>query len=585
MKMKSYSGWLLLLLLSTSSAWATSTESKLLQAEELRNQDPNKVRQLLIEIDAEVDQLNNSSRLRHLHLKAHNLASLLDFSAATSILETIEINADTNNKIKALVLRSEIEAKRSNYYESLQALRQAISLLAKVTDADSRFHVYALAATLMAKNGAYEQAKDYVTEAFSLAKTSGQAAWQCQALYSMSLINRSLDQPELLLQNATEQQNICKKIDHVKYCDALESLAIAHQHLGQHSLAENYFSQGISCHQNNNWQPESASIKINYAAYLLQRKETTKSKALLADAIPILDKAAYIKPLSQGYALLADIAENENDLPQALANYRRHMQLELSLLDKNRQRELIFNQVKFEVERNKQEELRLQRENQLLAQQAEDENRRHHLIRWAFLISGALSTLLLLTLHRLYKQRGQLRYLAENDALTGCYNRHHAVQLAEKLHAFCARRRAPIAILMVDLDHFKIINDNFGQTTGDAVLHAVGRTLGQQLRQQDVIGRYGGDKFLILLADSDRFAAETVINRCWSALTKMVINTPYQLPAITASIGVALSAESKNSLNELIACADEALYRAKDSGRDYAEYIELVSPAESDAWL
>ncbi len=569
-------GWLsLLLLFSMPSALALTTGEKLLQAEALRTHDPAKVRQLLMEIEPELEQLDNNSRLRHLHLKAHNLAIFLDFTAAIGILEKIEKSADANNQVKALVLRSDIEANRSNYKNSLQALRQAISILADVTDNEARFRVYDLAATLMAKNGSYEQAQDYVAEAFTLAKISGKPKWQCHALYTMSLINKSLERPRALLQSAMEQQKTCQNIDHLQYCDALESLAIAQQQLGQTALANDYFEQGIACYHDNNWQPGTASIKVNYAAYLLAQGQRTKAGAMLAEAVPILNQANIIKPLAAAYSLLAEIAEKEDRLSQALAHYRRHMQLERQLLDNKRQRELIFNQVKFEVERNKQEEQRLQRENQLMAQQAEDENRRHQLMSGALIISAALSALLLLTLHRLHRQRGQLRYLAESDSLTGCYSRHHAMQLAEKLHASCARRKTSMAVLMVDLDHFKTINDRFGHPAGDAVLHAAGRALAQQLRQQDVIGRYGGEEFLILLPDSDRHSAETVVNRCRLALDRLVINSPQRLPAITASIGVALSADCKSSLSELINCADEALYLAKDSGRDCVEYADI----------
>jgi two-component system cell cycle response regulator len=168
----------------------------------------------------------------------------------------------------------------------------------------------------------------------------------------------------------------------------------------------------------------------------------------------------------------------------------------------------------------------------------------------------------------------KLRYAEKHatiDGLTGLFNRRQfEVRYAEE--AAHARRHArPLALILIDLDHFKSINDTFGHEEGDRVLQHVGAAIPGVLRAEDSAFRYGGEEFVILLRDCSASAARVVAERLREALraTPVTLGTEAEVRTITFSGGVA-AAEAANSFktDDLVARADGALYRAKRGGRD-----------------
>lgn len=177
-------------------------------------------------------------------------------------------------------------------------------------------------------------------------------------------------------------------------------------------------------------------------------------------------------------------------------------------------------------------------------------------------------------------QNSILKQQAERDPLTELHNRRH---LAERLqHAFerAGRARELLAVALIDLDHFKSVNDEFGHQAGDAVLYGVAKILRSSVRKQDILARYGGEEFLIALPGLGELAVRGVLER----LRQAIADHPHDMGGtlqrrhVTASIGYALydpnnatAAAHFSSIEALIRGADEALYRAKSSGRNRVE--------------
>ena len=160
---------------------------------------------------------------------------------------------------------------------------------------------------------------------------------------------------------------------------------------------------------------------------------------------------------------------------------------------------------------------------------------------------------------------------AKIDALTGVLNRR---SLVERLDAACARARArglPISLLFIDLDHFKEINDSFGHQAGDACLSAIIPPIQAELRQSDVIGRYGGEEFVVILSSADTAAAHPIAQRILERVASVRVEGYGEPIALTCSIGVATSDMLGVWGEHLIAQADAAVYQAKRSGRNRVE--------------
>ena len=164
---------------------------------------------------------------------------------------------------------------------------------------------------------------------------------------------------------------------------------------------------------------------------------------------------------------------------------------------------------------------------------------------------------------------------AQTDPLTGVLNRR---SLIERLDAACARAKArglPIALLFIDLDHFKQINDTFGHQAGDACLRAIIEPIHAELRQSDVIGRYGGEEFVVILSSADAAAATPIAQRIVERVADVRVTGFGEPIGVTCSIGIAASDTLGIWGEPLLAQADAAVYVAKRSGRNQ---IHLAPP-------
>lgn len=160
----------------------------------------------------------------------------------------------------------------------------------------------------------------------------------------------------------------------------------------------------------------------------------------------------------------------------------------------------------------------------------------------------------------------ELEMLATRDSLTGFLNRRAFYHEAATLLKNACQREDHVACIMIDLDHFKTINDEWGHQAGDEILRRVANAITDALRNDDIIGRYGGEEFAVVIADHDGTQAALVGER----IRQTIEDWPMPYCTVTASVGVAIAAPWREAaaLQELISAADKALYDAKRNGRN-----------------
>jgi len=223
---------------------------------------------------------------------------------------------------------------------------------------------------------------------------------------------------------------------------------------------------------------------------------------------------------------------------------------------------------RFETDREIERNAQLKRE---LGVSQEQSQRQAQQLRWNAIVvsSGVLVIALLiyfLVANRRYRQ--QLVKLASQDGLTGLPNRRRTAELATAALAAATATESPLTIAIIDMDHFKIINDRCGHATGDFVLREFARVGREALRHSDVLGRWGGEEFLLVMPGANLEVAQASLER----MRTLVFGI--QLPAsgaglrVSVSAGLATSFRHGRSLDEMIARADAALYIAKNEGRD-----------------
>ena len=172
-----------------------------------------------------------------------------------------------------------------------------------------------------------------------------------------------------------------------------------------------------------------------------------------------------------------------------------------------------------------------------------------------------------------------LRYFMERDSLTGLLNHSN---LKEQLHREvmrCQRTALPLSFAMIDADHFKRVNDTYGHLTGDRVLKSLSRILQDRLRRTDILGRYGGEEFGIILLNTDGKQAVEIMDEIRENFSRVLHHAEHKEFSVTFSCGVASFPDIRNA-SKLSSAADEALYAAKAQGRNRVYHVDDLTEAD-----
>ncbi len=311
--------------------------------------------------------------------------------------------------------------------------------------------------------------------------------------------------------------------------------------------------------------------------------EYAQAQSKLHDASQLFDK--YGRDISSVYILtdLGQVYLEQNDLEQA-------EQALLKALEASSQMEMRNEQARCH------EYLSRIFERKGRLDQALEHYKKFYILREAIAGEGALKQLAALRvsnqietaqrdaeIHRLQKEKLQIELdehkrihailedLATRDPLTNLFNRRHFINLAEQEWKRSMRYGHPLCALMLDVDHFKQINDQHGHATGDKALTSVANVIQSTLRSTEIAGRYGGDEFVVLLPETLLQNAVRVAERICQSIREYTISSDLGVIELTTSIGVACMTgdhrDTSKSLNDLLSHADQALYDAKRSGK------------------
>lgn len=257
---------------------------------------------------------------------------------------------------------------------------------------------------------------------------------------------------------------------------------------------------------------------------------------------------------------LADAAERLGDAIAALAHVRRAQALYEQLVGRSARARRIALEIGFDLARAQRErDHAIESRERIAADRA-------RLVE----LNAALEAKIAEneTLH------ARLREQALRDPLTGLHNRRYLFEVGPGLLELVRRQGSPLAVVLVDLDHFKLLNDTYGHGAGDAVLQRFAALFAAALRKSDVISRHGGEEFVALLPDIDGPGAQAMLDRLLEAYQNEVHeHGRKRLPRCTFSAGIAVFPRHGSTLEQLLSRADRALYRAKQNGRARVEAV------------
>ncbi|WP_200897872.1 GGDEF domain-containing protein [Arsukibacterium sp. MJ3] len=282
--------------------------------------------------------------------------------------------------------------------------------------------------------------------------------------------------------------------------------------------------------------------------------------------------------LVEAYATLYQIAKAEQNYQQALHYLERKQQIEGEFNANKASQQAAYHTVRSQIEFQNQRISLLDRDNELLVLQQNiyrEEVKNSHLL---LLLSALLGSIALVFAYRGLAGRKRFKLMAEYDQLTGISNRYHFNYQAKQALRFCQSRQKPVAMILFDLDHFKVINDQFGHATGDWALQQIVLICKQFMRSNDIFGRIGGEEFVIMLPDCELDKASLLAEICRDAVYGIETTSIEYDFSLSASFGVSGSDISGYDVKQLLADADNAMYQAKTNGRNQVvEFSKTVT--------
>ncbi len=415
--------------------------------------------------------------------------------------------------------------------------------------------------TALCNLGAYHQdlfnlddARTLSNQALEFAQAAGTPAGMAIAAANLIVIHHAAGQPaearamvELLRAQATASGPAA-----LQRC-AL-ALALGHLSVGEAEAAQRYLDQGTAS--------DSDGDSLAFRTWL-------QARCWLAHGLPerarelstrVLHERASRRRVDPPYDLMelhraaADACEALGDVRGALAFVRQAHALYEQLVGRSARARFIALQAGHEL-------ATVQRERDLALDSrrtVEDDHRR----------LAQLNDELQLKIAETQMLHARLQEQAVRDPLTGLHNRRHLFDVAPGLLELARRNDRPLCVVLIDLDHFKLLNDTFGHQAGDTVLQRFANLMPQLLRRSDVICRHGGEEFVAVMPDIDADGADAVLHRLLQEY-----QTPFQdtgtrrLPSCSFSAGIAIFPKHGHTLEQLLSRADRALYRAKSLGR------------------
>lgn len=362
---------------------------------------------------------------------------------------------------------------------------------------------------------------------------------------ALAMAERMLAEPDRLLPGALERFST--------------TLALAFLGVGDIDRAERFLSRGA------NSQPADGD-GVGLWSWLQARCAMARGNPRLADDITRRSIEAHelrqisVQPfdLMQLFRTAADAREQLGDLAGALACTRRAHALYEELVGRSARARFIALEVEHEVA-----QARLERDRAVLSRETADEDRRR---------LAELNRKLQATLAETALLQARLREQALRDPLTGLHNRRYLFEAAPQLIDLALRQRGELCVAVLDLDHFKSLNDRFGHAAGDAVLLAFAGLATETLRRSDVVARHGGEEFVVVMPDVGLDDALAALDRLLQAFEALPLaHGRHVLPPCSFSAGVAALPLHGQTLDQLLSRADRALYRAKDGGRARVE--------------
>ncbi len=490
-----------------------------------------------------------------LHLYGMLCDKLANYGAAlAAYTRALEISNSLGLQIKVALEHSHIGVvygRLGDHLTSVQHLLEAFKIHEDYGDIARQAYILNNLGFTHVLINQHQKALYYLLKGLKLARENEDRFAAAITLDSLCHAYRGLHDYEQALVCGLESVQICRDLGkHREECEYCLSVGLVYRDCGEISSALTYFEESLKLAQKLGFRREEADVLRRLGDIYLQKGQEPLAFSYLTRALTLAQEIEARHEIYQSHADLATAYKQVGDFENALTHYEKFHLL----------KEQVFND---------QADMRLK--SLETAHRLEQAQKEAEIYR---LRNQALQT----EIEERKVAQAAAEHIATIDPLTGLYNRRHFFHLAEHAFTQALYDTSPLCVIMLDLDHFKLVNDTYGHLVGDKVLIAAATRIRHCLRTRDILGRYGGEEFSIILPDTTLEQGYVVAERIRQTITATPIHTEKKGVSITISCGVGKifvdDSFSTLTLNVLIDRADQALYLAKQAGRNQTVVFE-----------
>ncbi|MHB0924328.1 MAG: tetratricopeptide repeat-containing diguanylate cyclase [Bellilinea sp.] len=442
------------------------------------------------------------------------------------------------------------------YPEALQHLLRALTIYRQLKDVTGEAATLSNVGRLYLLLDDAPKALSHLEQALDLAERTSDRALEAEVHVNLCNALRMTGQNRSAGTHGLRSVEIYQELAfHAGEAEALSSVGDLYLEMGDYTQALNFLQLTAEVSQKIGRRKEVARALRRIGTLHLREGRIEMALGYLQRALEAADEAEAKREHAKCHAALTDVYKQLGDFEQALDHFEKFYLNERLLFDEESDRRLKTIETIHQVENARKDSEIYQLRNVELQQEVEERKR----------------------------AQAALEHLATIDTLTGLANRRYFLELAERAFYQAQRYNRPLSVVMIDVDNFKHINDTFGHAAGDQVLRAVSSRMQAVLRRSDILGRYGGDEFVVLLPETGQEGARRMTERLRASVAMMGEEVGSIDAPVSLSIGLASTFSMANiTLDALLQYADKALYTSKQAGRDRVTAYEADLRLTSD---
>ena len=547
---------------------ATATPTQLLsRADSVKTGNFSEFVQLLDRLADEDSLLSPEERMHLRYLQAWKLGYQGDYKSATAQLNAIIAESDDPTlRFRARTTLVNMLSIGTHYEEAFMQVGQLLEQLPEISAKDARIQGLGEAALVSNEAGQYDLGLNFANQ---ILQENPVGDGDCKGRYLLAQSLYGIGKFSIFEKQAADAIDACDKASELLYANSVRVLLARFdlQH-GKSPAAINLLRKHYVEVRNTGYPELMADFDASLARAYWNEGKIALAKQYADAAVADGLKNEFTKASTSANELLYLIAKKQGDMANALAYHEQFMAADKGYLNTLSAKALAYQAVKQQVLAKKLQVDTLARQNKILQlQQALSKKAMEASRLWILLLLLLLACIGLIT-YRI--KRSQLRFmkLARRDGLTGIFNRQHFVNEAERQLHYCSKSARDVCLVLIDLDHFKLVNDTHGHAVGDRVLKRAVAACQAHLRSTDLFGRLGGEEFGIVLPECALDQVLARVEQMRLAVAAVSDGEDGLGIPVSASFGVATVANSGYELRQLMSDADDALYQAKREGRN-----------------